>query len=72
LVESKKIISRRTVENQVVFDSMMGTGTNGIAALNLNRRFIGIKINKETYKIALGNINKFLKNSTNPEGNLQS
>jgi ParB-like chromosome segregation protein Spo0J len=71
-VESEKIILRRTVENQVVFDPMMGTGTNGTAALTLNRRFIGIEIKEETYKKAIENINKFLKLSRNPSGSLQS
>jgi hypothetical protein len=70
--ESEKIMLRETVENHVVFDPVMGVGTNGISALKLYRMFIGIEINKETYKIAIGNINKFLKSSTNPEGSLQS
>ena len=51
-VESEKIISRLTVENQVVFDPMMCTGTNGIAAFKLNRKFIGIESNSETFEIA--------------------
>ena len=71
-IEPEKIISRQTVENQIVFDPMMGVGTNAIAALKLNRKFMGIEINEEIYKIAIGNINKFLKSSTNPEGSLQS
>lgn len=56
-IESEKIISRLTVENQVVFDPMMGTGTNGIAALKLNRKFVGIEIDHETFdraKSAIG------------------
>jgi DNA modification methylase len=30
-----------TVENQIVFDPMMGTGTTGIAVLKLKRQFLG-------------------------------
>lgn len=30
----------------------MGSGTTGIAALNLNRKFIGIEIDKEKFEIA--------------------
>ena len=34
----------------------MGSGTTGIAALNHNRKFIGIEIDKETFEKARGNI----------------
>ena len=71
-IEAEKIISRLTIENQIVLDPMMGVGTNGIAALKLNRRFKGIEINEETWQIAIGNIDRFLKSSKNPAGNLQS
>jgi DNA modification methylase len=29
-----------TVENQIVFDPMMGTGTTGVAVLKLKRQFL--------------------------------
>jgi DNA modification methylase len=51
-IEARKIISRVTVENQVVFDPMMGVATNGIAALELNRKFIGIELDSETFDVA--------------------
>jgi DNA modification methylase len=34
----------------------MGSGTTGLAALNLGRKFVGIEINPETFKIARSNI----------------
>ena len=37
---------------------MMGSGTTGIASLNLGRKFIGIEKNQETFEIAKGRINK--------------
>ena len=37
---------------------MMGSGTTGIAALKLNRKFIGIEKNPETFEIAKLRINK--------------
>lgn len=46
-VEAEHVISRLTLENQTVFDPMMGSGTTGAAAIRLNRRFIGIE---ESYK----------------------
>ena len=47
-----------TVENQIVFDPMMGSGTTGIAALKNNRKFIGIEIDEEHFKLAQLNIGK--------------
>ena len=35
---------------------MMGTGTTGIATLNLNRKFIGIEQDKKTFEIAKARI----------------
>ena len=43
-VEAEHIIKYLTVENQIILDSMFGSGTTGIAALKLNRKFIGIEI----------------------------
>jgi DNA modification methylase len=41
-----------TGENQVVLDPLMGSATTGIAALKLKRKFIGIEIDEERFKIA--------------------
>ena len=40
-LEAQYLISKLTVENQIVFDPMMGTGTTGIAFLKLKRQFLG-------------------------------
>jgi ParB-like chromosome segregation protein Spo0J/DNA modification methylase len=56
-IEAEYIIKNLTLENQTVLDPMMGTGTTGITALNLNRKFIGIEIDPETFGIAKANIN---------------
>lgn len=56
--ESEYIIKNLTLENQTVLDPMMGTGTTGLAALNLKRKFIGIEKNPETFEIAKVRINK--------------
>ncbi|HSF50416.1 MAG TPA: DNA methyltransferase [Nitrososphaeraceae archaeon] len=51
-VEAEHVIKKLTVENQIVLDPLMGVGTTGIAALNLKRKFIGIEIEQEKFKIA--------------------
>jgi site-specific DNA-methyltransferase (adenine-specific) len=44
--------------NSLVLDPFMGSGTTGLACKNLNRKFIGIEINKEYYEIAEMRINQ--------------
>ena len=57
-VESEYLISKLTLENQIVFDPLMGTGTTGIAALKLKRQFFGIERDVETFGDAKRNITK--------------
>lgn len=59
--EAAHVIARLTVENQVVFDPLLGSGTTAIAALNLGRKFIGFEKDKEKYEIAKGRISKCCK-----------
>jgi DNA modification methylase len=51
-VEVEHFVKVLTVENQIVLDPLMGSGTTGLAALNLNRKFIGIEIDKDSFEIA--------------------
>ena len=62
-VEAEYMISRLTVENQVVLDPFLGGATTAIAALKLNRRFIGIEIEEDTFNIAKSRIAEFLSSS---------
>jgi site-specific DNA-methyltransferase (adenine-specific) len=43
-------------ENNTVLDCFMGSGTTGIACKNLNRKFIGIEIDKKYFDIAKNRI----------------
>ena len=52
-----KIVERFSVEGQTVLDPFCGAGTTGVAAVRMNRNFIGIDIDKEAIDIAKGRIN---------------
>jgi len=55
-VEAEHIIKNLTLKNQIILDPMMGTGTTGVAAIKLNRKFIGIEKDRVTFEIARSNI----------------
>lgn len=46
------LIQNSSNEGDVVLDMFMGSGTTGLAAIKLNRDFIGIELNEEYFKIA--------------------
>jgi len=39
-------------EGDTILDPTMGSGSTGVACINLNRKFIGIELDKEFFKIA--------------------
>jgi ParB-like chromosome segregation protein Spo0J len=51
-VEAEYVIKNLTLESQTVLDPMIGSGTSGIAALKLNRKFIGIENDRCTFEMA--------------------
>lgn len=56
------LIKTYTNEHDVVIDMFMGSGSTGVAAKNLNRRFIGIELDKDYFAIAEQRINEAVNN----------
>lgn len=48
----ERIILLGSDEGQLVLDPFLGSGTTGLVARNLNRKFIGIELDKKYYEIA--------------------
>lgn len=47
-----------TDSGKTVLDPFMGSGTTGVACVQLNRKFIGIEIDKSYFDIAVGRVRK--------------
>lgn len=56
----KELIQKHSNEGDVVLDCFAGSGTTGVAALELNRDFMGCEINTEYYQKSLDRINTVL------------
>jgi len=51
-IESDYYIKYLTIENEIVYDPFLGSGTFGISAKKLKRQFIGCEVDTEHYKTA--------------------
>ena len=54
------LIKTYTFENDIVLDFAMGSGSTGVAALNLHRKFIGIELEEKYFNIAKNRIENAL------------
>lgn len=50
-------------DTDIILDPFMGSGTTGVAAMNLNRSFIGIELDNDYFKIAKERIAKAKENN---------
>ncbi len=55
------LIKTYTNENEIVLDNCIGSGTTAIAALNTNRKCIGIELDEKYFKIAKNRIKDNIK-----------
>ena len=58
VAEAEHYIGHVTKHGDTVLDPMLGTGTTGVAAIKLGRKFIGIEINKERHQVSLKRLYK--------------
>lgn len=56
----QNIIEIHTNEDEIIIDPFMGSGTTGLACLNLNRKFIGIELDKNYFNMSLKRFNSLL------------
>ena len=53
----KWVLKYYSNENDLCIDATMGSGSTGVACKEMNRRFIGIELDKDIYETALKRIN---------------
>lgn len=63
------LIKTYTNEGETVLDNVMGSGTTGVACLNTNRRFIGMELDDDYFKIANERIEDAIVKRKNQEEN---
>lgn len=51
-------VKQHTDAGMTALDPFMGSGTAGVACVNLNRKFIGIELDENYYNIAKARIEK--------------
>lgn len=56
-VYTQKMIQIASNKDDIVFDPFMGVGSTGVAALALERRFIGVEIDENYFNAAKTRIN---------------
>jgi len=55
------LIKTYTLENEVVLDNTMGSGSTGVACVNTNRDFIGIEKDEKWFKVAEDRVKDAMK-----------
>ena len=66
----KKMLEIASNKDDIIFDPFMGVGSTGVAALELDRRFVGVEIDEAYFNAAKKRIEETLYNNIN-QGNMQ-
>ena len=56
-----QLVNLATFENQTVLDPFMGSGSTGIACIELKREFVGYELDESYYKIAERRLEAIIK-----------
>ena len=64
---AKRVIQTWSNEGDVVLDPFLGSGTSGLAAVELGRNFIGCELNEDYYQMATERIQERMKEVGNKE-----
>lgn len=56
------LIKTYTLENDIILDFTMGSGSTGVACMNTNRKFIGIELDEKYFEIARNRIQDIASN----------
>lgn len=67
----QNLIVNSTLENGVVLDCFMGSGSTGVACVNTNRRFIGIELDDKYFEIAEQRIDAAIRDKENPRTEIE-
>ena len=59
----ERIVLASTEEEQVILDPLCGSGTTGVEAMRLGRRFIGIDVSEEYLQISKKRLEKEKKHA---------
>ena len=65
----KKMLEIASNKDDIIFDPFMGVGSTGVAALELDRRFVGVEIDETYFNAAKKRIENTLYNNIN-QGNM--
>ncbi|NMC67298.1 MAG: site-specific DNA-methyltransferase [Spirochaetales bacterium] len=58
----ERIILASTKENEIIFDPFSGSSTTGLAAIKLNRSFVGCELEDEFINLSIKRFNDFIQN----------
>jgi DNA modification methylase len=59
--QMRRLVDRCSTEGETILDPFMGSGTTGVACVNLDRKFIGIEIEPRYFDIACRRIEEAYK-----------